>query len=255
VKSDQFTCNFFLPFFHLRSEGFWFLQTYPGKEILLTSSHSIRGFGQLKDAVAFAYLDETLFLLLMDATSRSILKTVLLTHYFPEFSMLPLGLPSSTVETISDQILHESPVAYQAEIKKADEEEIFVRNGVFKKVVPAIYGYTCCISGMRITATTPVQMIDACHIVPFVMSFDDTISNGFSLCPNLHRAFDRGLIAVDENYQIIVSDIFTETEGGYSIKPYQGKRILLPEKKEQLPSVANFEWHRKNIFKANGVGA
>lgn len=30
------------------------------------------------------------------------------------------------------------------------------------------------------------QLVDACHIVPFAISKDDTINNGISLSPNLH---------------------------------------------------------------------
>lgn len=33
---------------------------------------------------------------------------------------------------------------------------------------------------------------------------DDTIGNGLSLCPNLHHAFDRGLIAIDDEYRVLV---------------------------------------------------
>ncbi len=37
VKNEKFNPNFSLPFFHLKNDGFWFLRTEPGKEILLTS--------------------------------------------------------------------------------------------------------------------------------------------------------------------------------------------------------------------------
>ncbi len=122
-----------------------------------------------------------------------------------------------------------------------------MRGGVFKKVVPRIYNYTCCISGMRVTAGSAVQMIDACHIVPFSESHDDTIGNGISLCPNLHRAFDRGLISIDENYKVIVSSQFRESdESDYSIRKYQSKRILLPTEEKYRPSRENLIWHLEN---------
>lgn len=54
VDKPIFSSNFSLPFYHLKSDGFWFLHTFAGKEILLTSSHSIKSFGQLKDVVDFA---------------------------------------------------------------------------------------------------------------------------------------------------------------------------------------------------------
>ncbi|WP_052732857.1 hypothetical protein [Hymenobacter terrenus] len=53
--SPLFTAaNFALPFYHLRSDGFWQLHTWPGLEILLTTSNSVRSFRHLRDVVAYA---------------------------------------------------------------------------------------------------------------------------------------------------------------------------------------------------------
>jgi putative restriction endonuclease len=57
VIDDRFNSNFSLPFYHLKSDKFWKLKTILGKEILLTSSFSIRSFTTLKDAVDFAYFE------------------------------------------------------------------------------------------------------------------------------------------------------------------------------------------------------
>ena len=48
------TRNFSLPFFHLRSEPFWYLVSKPGKEIVTTSSKSIKSFKNLEESIAFA---------------------------------------------------------------------------------------------------------------------------------------------------------------------------------------------------------
>ena len=108
---------------------------------------------------------------------------------------------------------------------------------------------TCCISGMKIDATINVSMIDACHIVPFSISYDDTVTNGIALCPNLHRAFDRGLLGIDENYRVVVSNTFREDETSYSIRAFEGKAIRLPTIESYFPTANNFLWHLKNIFK------
>lgn len=47
--------------------------------------------------------------------------------------------------------------------------------------------------------------------------YNDTITNGIALCPNLHRAFDRGLIAIDDNFKVLVSQSFREDETNYSV--------------------------------------
>jgi putative restriction endonuclease len=252
LLGGSFTPNFSLPFYHLGSSGFWHLQTMTGKEILLTKSLSIRSFAHLKEVVAYAYVDEALFQLLLQKESREVLKRCLLQTYFNE-KQLPEGKHYSLFDTVKEEILQEVPVVYKTKVEMADEEEIFVRCGVFKKVVPQIYNYTCCISGMRIIVNREVQMVDACHIVPFSESHDDTISNGISLCPNLHRAFDRFLIAINEYYRVEVSNTFIEQGDNYSIKAYEGKELILPKDKEYKPSLENLKWHYQQFTALNDL--
>ncbi|MBL0048965.1 MAG: HNH endonuclease [Bacteroidetes bacterium] len=189
VKQEFFKPNFSLPFYHLISDNFWHLKTWVGKEIALTNSSSIRSFSQLKDVLAYAYLDEALFVLLLNKKSREYLHHLILQKYF---SAGHINYDQSGLfNQVAQEILHDSAGVYQNKIEKANEEEIFVRGGVFKKLVPQIYNYTCCISGMRIVSGYDIQMVDACHIKSFALSHNDTITNGIALCPNLHRAFDR----------------------------------------------------------------
>ena len=63
------------------------------------------------------------------------------------------------------------------------------------------------------------------HIVPFAVSHNDTVSNGISLGPNLHRAFDRGLVSLNSELKVIVSNSFTENESNSSIKVMRAKRL------------------------------
>lgn len=240
VHNPVFSPNFYLPFYHLKSQGFWFLRAFIGKEILLTSSNSIKSFGHLKEVIDFAYFEEALYQLMIAPGTRSLLRNTLLNVYFNN-----AGISDSNgiITEISTQILNDPTVVYKARAEHFDEEEVFVRGGVFKKEIPRIYNYTCCISGMRIITTDSIQMIDACHIVPFSESHDDTICNGISLCPNLHRAFDRGLIGIDENYKVLVR-VFKEEDTNYSIRQFKGRRIMLPANKDHYPALANLSGHR-----------
>jgi putative restriction endonuclease len=240
VVDTKFTSNFSLPFYHLKSDGFWHFKTLVGREIVLTSSNSIKSFLHLKQVVDFAFFDEELYALLSNQHTRQVLKQTLLSTYFPN---IDLESPNQLIGEIINQILHEPSAVYKTKAMNFDDEEVFVRSGVFKKEIPRIYNYTCSISGMRIISDSEIQMIDACHIVPFSESHDDTITNGISLCPNLHRAFDRGLISLDSDYRVLIKP-FSEKENFYSIKQFEGKQILLPNKNEYYPSQANLAAHR-----------
>jgi putative restriction endonuclease len=117
-----------------------------------------------------------------------------------------------------------------------------------------IYNYQCAISGMKIEASRNIQMIDACHIVPFAISKNDTIKNGISLSPNLHRAFDRGLITINNDYTVVVTSKIIESKSSYSISQFEGKKNLLPQNYNFYPDTENLKWHRKERFRTLFVG-
>jgi putative restriction endonuclease len=221
---------------------------------------SIGSFKSLKNNIAFAEIDRDLFNLLLNPTSRAIIENSLLDNYF---SLTKGNYQSDEVSgkydierIIEDQILNDTKEEYQSlmndNLQKLSEDEIeedrFIRGSIFKREVPKIYKYQCCISGMRIESTKNAQMIDACHIVPFCISNDDTLSNGISLSPNLHRAYDRGLITINEDYIVRISPTIKENDSPFSISQFAGIRIFLPDDNKNYPSPENFLWHKKEVF-------
>lgn len=259
-----------LPFYHISSVlkkkkvRWWNLVPRPGYEVLLESGQAIRSLRALNDAIDYARIDVELALVLSVEANREVLRNAVLKKYFPDKVGLDLRTVGDRFDEISNQIVNEDSATYQANIRRLKElssgdeklrevfqQEIFVRGGVFKRDVPKYYKYTCCISGLKVNATFNVSMIDACHIKPFSASNDDTISNGIALCPNLHRAFDRGLIAVDDDLKVLVSERFSEDDSTltYSIKQFAGTPIFLPSEPTSHPLLANFAWHREHIFK------
>lgn len=256
LVTSNHDCRFALPFYHLTSDKFWQLIPNPGFENILQLSASMRSFANLNAAVDCAIIEEDLYELMKDKKSNEILTQFLLDEYFPNSKSNynnSSGSHQNLFDDIENKILKEPSEEYSQEIKKLleqkNEEEIFLRGSLFKREIPKIYNNTCCISRMKIDATINVSMIDACHIVPFSVSYDDTVTNGIALCPNLHRAFDRGLIAIDENYKVVVSKNFKENENSYSIRAFENKIINLPSIESYFPTANNFNWHFKNIFK------
>jgi putative restriction endonuclease len=253
---SQHTANFSLPFFHMRSEPFWRLVTKAGMIIPVTSSNSIKSLGTLKDSIAFAEIDKDLFDILLDSVSSSILEDKLLELYFPDTKSNYRLNDYSFLNDLETQILNDDRESYAERISELREslsndefeEEIFVRSGVFKREIPKIYDYQCAISGMRVESTTNAQLVDACHIIPFAISKDDTITNGISLSPNLHRAFDRGLLTINADYVVRISPAIKENESPYSLRQFEGKQIKLPNETKYYPSIENLNWHRKECF-------
>jgi len=76
-----------------------------------------------------------------------------------------------------------------------------LRDNSFKDRVLTAYGFKCAFSGMQL------KLIDAAHIVPVDVEYStDETSNGIALSALYHRAYDRGLVTFNEQYQILVND-------------------------------------------------
>ena len=250
----QHHMNLSLPFFHMRTEGFWRLQCWPGKVLPMTKSNSIKSFKALVETVMYAEIDEELFTCMSDPVSNQILKDELLRLYFPGVSNLIIH--NDELQQRTDALLQLDRTRYKEQLEKivrgqsdeAIQEEYFVRGALFKKEVPKQYDYTCAISRMRIVSFENIQMVDACHIVPFSVSQDDTIKNGICLSPTLHRAFDRGLITITEDYKVKVSPVVREASSAASLGQFNGITILAPPHPAYMPSKDNLVWHGREVY-------
>lgn len=245
--------DFTQPFFYMqndkyRGEQFWFLKAKPGFSI---NSH-IKNINVLTEVLDYGYFEPNLFHILKNPIQREFFKKSVLEKYFPDslenyYSSKSKG--NSYIQNLENLVLNE-PIEPYKKVKTSIEEEIFVRSGVFKKVVPKIYKDTCSFTGLKLVSLHGYSLLDACHIVPFSENQNDTIKNGIALCPNMHRAFVRGLISIDQDFKVIVSKHIEENiEHPYSLSRLEGKRIYLPDEKKFHPSQDNLAWHREKVFK------
>jgi len=250
------TPNFALPFYHMKSEPFWKLITKNGIEIPTTSSNSIKSLNALQESLLYAEIDSDLFTIIC-SEDRIIFIDALLNQYFPNTKNNYINIDSNILfRKFENEILNENSENYIKRIKELSEnlskeeyqEEIFVRGGIFKREVPKIYGFQCAISGMKIETNRNIQMIDACHIIPFALSKNDTITNGIALSPNIHRAFDRGLITINDKYQVNVSKHIVDNNSPFSLIQFEGKQVSLPEKTKHYPALDSMKWHLKVKF-------
>lgn len=243
--------DFTQPFYYLQNDkidrkAFWFLQPKSGFSI---QAH-IKNIYTLSNVLNYAYFSEDLFIVLSDFNNRQIIRQFILDNFFSglkEDFLKGKKSSSSYLKSIDSYVLNEIPAVQR--LRVAEEEMIYVRNGAFKKWIPKIYQNTCAISRMKLVSTFGYSLIDACHIRPFSDNQDDKVTNGIALCPNLHRAFDRGLIGIDSDYKVLVSDqIFEDKTHPYGLEKLRGLKILLPKEKHLRPNMENLEWHRKEIF-------
>jgi len=246
------TPNIGLPFFHLRSDGFWHFKAKAGFEFVESkqSQIKVRTIKSLCEAVQYAYLDEELFSLLCHQETREVLKITLLHTWFPENSQQILdSLQLDAFEQLTNRLKVTGGKIYDKdEIDQEDEQKTIVRSAAFRKTINSLYDYRCAFCGLQIFNLLDT-IVDAAHIKPFSQFFDDRICNGISLCKNHHWAFDRFWFTIDENYQIVVQKSLRENcPDAKPMKELHGKAIWLPTSKQYFPALDNLAWHRENFF-------
>lgn len=128
-------------------------------------------------------------------------------------------------------------------IKKGETKnslvKVRVNQNFFRKMILTSYNNLCCITGID-----NIELLVASHIVPWANDEKNRMNPMNGLCLNaLHdRAFDKGLMTIDEGYKVIVSKKVRHV----LILQYDRKPITLPSR--FLPDQQFLSFHRNNIF-------
>ena len=245
--------TFAMPFFYLKNEssGFWKLNNVPGKLIPDTKNYSGKSIRALTKTVQSASLSEELYSLLSNNEERQKLRRLLLERYFPGTAYL-LEHKKSYSDELKTEILYEPGINYARKIiphferltQQELEEEVIVRSHIFKRAVLEQYAGQCAISRLSVDVPHAVSMVDACHIIPFVESYDDTITNGIALSPTFHRAFDRGLITISDNYTVLLHPKVKDLSPAKEIERFINQEIKLPLDSRFYPNQEKLKSHR-----------
>ena len=246
--------TFTLPFYHLKNDKgqFWHLVTYAGREIPVTGSKSIKSFRALTETVAAAKLSEEFYAALMDPVQREKLKRTILDKYFDISSYQNMQQGIRYSEQLKSEILYEPEENYARTVRKLytelpvveREEYVVLRSTVFRKAILEIYNKQCSVSGLKVEDANRNSIVDACHIMPFSETWNDSIRNGLALSPTFHRAFDRGMIAVSDDYRVLVHPKLKDYSPEAGIRQYEQKELLLPQDERFWPSVRILREHR-----------
>lgn len=117
----------------------------------------------------------------------------------------------------------------------------------FRSAVLTSYGNRCAVTGLGTT-----ELLVASHIIPWSVSVERRADprNGICLSALFDRAFDRGLMTLDESFQIVVSRKLLQeamsADLSNSITEAHGRRIRLPHR--FIPDDAALGHHRSVTF-------
>ena len=242
-----------LPFFHLKSSGFWHLHPNAGYEKALSIASRIRSTSRLREVVAYASLDNDLFVLLADPQDREVLRQRLINRHFSNFKqeIESLLAENDQISEYREELLRNVKHTFSSQkpIESLQTED-GIRTAGFRRAIMRMYDYTCAVCGLHIVTMDGESVTEAAHIIPFSISKNDDVRNGISLCKLHHWAFDRGLISLSETYKVIVSALMSErgpTE--WTLNAFSNKFILLPEQDQHYPAQDALSWHREKVLR------
>ena len=245
--------NLALPFFHLRSSGFWHLLPTPGQEAALQAARQVDTLRQLGKLILGARLDDELFQLLQIAEARDALRTALIQTYFaPEVhaDLLALGEVNLQSFVYSQHLIEQARQQIKETPGEDDAYQPVVRDQGFRKAVVRIYDHRCAFCGVRMLTSDGRTAVDAAHIVPWSVSHDDDPHNGMALCGLCHWTFDQGLLGVSTRYLVLLSGelrIIQNVPG--HLLTLESRSIIGPAEQALWPRLEALDWHRQNVFR------
>ena len=117
----------------------------------------------------------------------------------------------------------------------------------FQAVVLEAYHGHCAITQTKIR-----PVLQAAHIRPVTEGGEHRLDNGLLLRSDVHTMFDRGYLAIDDNYRLLVSPrLRGEFGNGERFYANAGEVIELPDRKIDRPQREFLQWHIDTVFKAS----
>jgi len=155
------------------------------------------------------------------------------------------GLPAEAVQT-DDEL--ESVEDFTGETRRVVTEQR-IRQNFFRRAVLSSYHGRCCMSGL-----SEPRLLIASHIIPWSKDRNNRLNprNGLCLSALHDKAFDRGLISLDDDYRVILSKELEQRDEPFVhqfFHPLAGQDITLPER--FMPDKSFLERHRQVVFVDN----
>jgi putative restriction endonuclease len=148
--------------------------------------------------------------------------------------------------------LQEQPSVFQHEQERSRVAYLtsrIVRDRIFRRVVLRAYDARCAITALKLINGLGRAEVEAAHIKPVEANGPDIVSNGLALSGTAHWMFDRGLISIADDREILISRQVNDVAGVRAIVNKTG-RILTPDRAVDRPRPHFLRWHRENCFKA-----
>lgn len=123
-----------------------------------------------------------------------------------------------------------------------------VRDRVFRRIVLRAYDERCAVTGLKLINGGGRAEVNAAHIRPVEANGPDTVHNGLALSGTAHWMFDRGLISLGDDLQILISRQANDPDGVRAFINRSGFAVP-PINPKDRPHPQFLAWHRENCLK------
>jgi len=122
------------------------------------------------------------------------------------------------------------------------------RDPIFRRRVLEVYKERCAISGLKLINGLGRAEAVAAHIRPVHANGPDSVNNGIALSGTVHWMFDRGLIGLSDDLEILIPRQVNNQDGVRTLINKSG-RALSPQLSSARPHPRFLQWHREHCFK------
>lgn len=171
--------------------------------------------------------------------------------------ILDLGFPDEEPLLPRDGLPGETPLGIVQEERapfELERERVafyssrIVRDRVFRRIVLDAYDCRCAITGLKFINGGGRAEVEAAHIKPVEKNGPDIITNGIALSGTAHWMFDRGLISLGDDLEVLVSRQVNDAESVWKlVNPT--RRAAVPTHPAHRPHPSYLAWHREHCFK------
>ena len=222
-----------LPYWHLKSDNLWRINGaddlprqaggFPKIPALRKTS------GHLTQSFAEALLSSTVL-------TEQVVQSLLVDHF-------PVSLHDDIIAAVGldlpeTGVVMEQPTEYIV-AKRRDPK--------FREKILRAYEYRCAATGFRAALGGSYFGCEAAHVQWHAYEGPDTVDNGMTLEPTLHKLFDAGAWSLTDDRKILVSADFTGTgETVERVRGLHGQPLREPQPGNPLVSIQYIRWHRES---------
>ena len=124
---------------------------------------------------------------------------------------------------------------------------------VFREDILKAYNYKCAVCGFDVKMRHRPVALEASHIKWYRAGGPDKeVKNALALCSLHQRLFDRGVLTLSTDYEVLISEYANGSVGFEEwLMRFDGKTINKPQRKCDYPCPDYINWHLKEVFKTS----